>query len=151
MDAYLSCDDLTFKSRAVSWKLPSRRAFFSLFTSSSFNRRPMISSSSFLLIFCSAFSSLEALRRGLKRACIRMRNVVVKEMLSASPRISGPFVEDSSTVKNRSRAVCREKAEGLSGTGTAMKDSSGEMAVALALKMPYLSQVRYLHAVSERA
>jgi hypothetical protein len=79
---------------------------------------------------------------------MRMRNVVVKVMLSASPRISGPFVDDSSTVKNRPRAVCREKADGLSGTGMAMKDSSGEMAVALALRMPYLSQLRYLHTVS---
>jgi hypothetical protein len=77
-----------------------------------------------------------------------MRNVVVKLMLSASPRISGPFVEDSSTVKKRSRAVWMEKAEGLSGTGMAWKDSSGEMAVAFALRMPYLLQLRYLCTVS---
>lgn len=71
-----------------------------------------------------------------------MRNVVLKLILSASPRISGPLVEDSSTVKKRSRAVWMEKADGLSGTGIAWKDSSGEMAVLFALRIPYLSQLR---------
>jgi hypothetical protein len=145
MDAYLSCDDLTFMSSAVSWKLPSLRDFFRRRTSSSSSLLPMSSSSSFLLIFSLAFSSFEALRRGLKRACMRMRKVVLKVMVSTSPRTSGPPVEDSSMLRNLSRAVWREKAEGLSGTGMTMKDSSGDMAVAFALRIPYLSQLRYLY------
>jgi len=47
-------------------------------------------------------------------------------------------------VRNKSRAVWREKAEGLSGTGMTTKVSSGEMAVAVALRTPNLSQLRYL-------
>lgn len=144
MLAYLSWLDLTFRSNAVSWKLPSRRAFFSFLTSSSCSFLPMSSSSSFLLTFSFAFSSFDAFSRGLKRACIRMRKVVLKVMLSESPRISGPPVEDSSMLRNTSRGVWREKAEGLSGTGMTTKDSSGEMAVAVALRMPNLLLLRYL-------
>lgn len=51
IDAYLSWDDLTFMSRAVSWKLPSLRDFLRRRTSSSSSLRPMMSSNSFLLIF----------------------------------------------------------------------------------------------------
>jgi hypothetical protein len=80
-----------------------------------------------------------------------MRKVVLKVMCSASPRGSGPLEEDSSTVRNLSRAVCRENAEGLSGTGMTTKVSSGEMAVAVALRTPNLSQLRYLCYISHIA
>lgn len=80
---------------------------------------------------------------------MRMRKDVEKVMLSASPRSSGPLAEESLTVRNWSRAVWSEKADGLSGTGMTTKDSSGEMAVALALRMPYLSQLRYLNTALE--
>lgn len=73
-----------------------------------------------------------------------MRNVVWKAMSSASPRRSGVLVAESLLLRNLSRGVCREKAEGWSGTGTTRKDSSGEIAVAVALRMPNLSQLRYL-------
>lgn len=62
---------------------------------------------------------------------------------SASPRISGPLGLESS-VRKVSRAVWRENVDGLEGTGMAVKDSAGEMAVAFALRMPCLSQERYL-------
>jgi hypothetical protein len=71
-----------------------------------------------------------------------MRNVVLKVMVSTSPRISAPPADDSSMLRNLSRAVWREKAEGLSGAGMTRKDCSGDMAVALAERMPYLSQLR---------
>lgn len=74
-----------------------------------------------------------------------MRNVVLKVIVSASPRISGPLALESSSVRKVSRAVWREKVEGLSGTGIAVKDSAGDMAVEVAVRMPYLSQLRYLH------
>lgn len=73
-----------------------------------------------------------------------MRNVVLNVMSSASPRTSGPLVDDSSMLKYFSRWVCREKAPGLSGIAIIRKRSSGEMAFAFALRMPYLSQLRYL-------
>jgi len=148
MLAYLSWLDLTFMSKAVSWKLPWTLDFLNFLTSSSLRRRPIWSSSSLRLILTFAFSSLLALSRGLKRACMRMRKVVLKSMCSASPRGSGAFPDDSSMVRNLSRAVCRENAEGLSGTATTTKVSSGEMAVAVALRTPNLSQLRYLHHVS---
>lgn len=147
--ANLSCDDLTFMSSAVSWKLPSLLAFFNFRTSSSSSLRPIISSSSFLLIFAYAFSSFEALIFGLKRACMRIRNVVLNVIVSASPLTSGPLLFESSIVRNLSRWVCRLNVEGLSGTGIQRNDSSGEMAVEFAERMPYLSQPRYLqHGIS---
>lgn len=73
-----------------------------------------------------------------------MRNVVRNAIASASPRTSGPLAFDASIVKNVSRAVCSENVAGFSGTGIAVKDSAGEMAVEVALRIPYLSQERYL-------
>ena len=53
---------------------------------------------------------------------------------------------DLSMVRNLSRAVWREKVDGLPGTEMKRRDSSGEMAVGFVLKMPYLSQLRYLQS-----
>jgi hypothetical protein len=75
---------------------------------------------------------------------MRIRNVVLNVIASASPRTSGPLAFESSSVRKVSRAVWREKEAGFSGTAMAVKDSAGEMAVAFALRMPYLSQERYL-------
>jgi hypothetical protein len=82
---------------------------------------------------------------------MRMRKVVLKVIVSTSARISAPLVDDSSMLRNLSRAVWSEKAEGLSGTGMTTKDSSGDMAVAFALKTPYLSELRYLDAAVSHA
>ena len=51
--------------------------------------------------------------------------------------------------KKLSRKVWRAKAEGVLGAGMTRKDSSGDIAVAEALRMPYLSQLRYLCTVSK--
>ena len=70
--------------------------------------------------------------------------MVLNVIASASPRTSCPLALESSSVRKVSRAVWREKVAGWSGTGIAVKDSAGEMAVAFALRMPNLSQDRYL-------
>jgi hypothetical protein len=75
---------------------------------------------------------------------MRIRKVLLKEMVSASPRTSVPLFFESSIVRNVSRWVWILNVDGLSGTGIMAKDSSGEIAVELAERMPYLSQPRYL-------
>jgi hypothetical protein len=49
-------------------------------------------------------------------------------------------------VRNLSRTVWREKVDGLLGTGMKRRDSSGKMVVEFVLRMPYLSQLRYLQS-----
>lgn len=64
----------------------------------------------------------------------------------ASPRISGFGLLESEMERKVSRAVAwREKVEGESGTGMMRKVSRGETAVAVEVRMPNLSQLRYLY------
>ena len=68
---------------------------------------------------------------------------MLKEMDSASPRISG-ILESFVRVRNLSRWVWMFMVPGVSGDAMHMKDSSGEMASRVAERMPNLSQLRYL-------
>ena len=106
-------------------------AFFSLRTSSSSSFLPTASSSSFLLIFSRAFSSFEAFNLGLNRACILIRSVVLNDVVSASPRISGnaEAFEEGLLVRKVSRKVCIWKVPGVSEVGMQLNDSRGETAV----------------------
>lgn len=71
--------------------------------------------------------------------------------MSASPRISGRALafEDvvDLTVRNVSRGVWIWKVPGVSAVGIVRNDSNGETASVLAERIPYLSQLKYLHAV----
>ena len=75
---------------------------------------------------------------------MRIRKVVLNVIVSASPRTSGPLAPDLSMVRNLSRTVWREKVDGLLGTGMKRRGFSGKMVVEFVLRMPYLSQLRYL-------
>lgn len=90
----------------------------------------------------------------------------MNDMESASPRISigaGPGVLDSffigvdcsfscfietnvSSVLFIPPPVWRENVPGVSGVGMGMKDSKDDIAEETALRIPYLSQLRYLFA-----
>ena len=82
-----------------------------------------------------------------------MRNVVLKSIDSASPRIStdSDFVllDDLEAigvamVRNFSRLVCTLRVLGVSGDGRMRNCSSAEMASRVAERMPNLSTERYL-------
>jgi hypothetical protein len=53
-------------------------------------------------------------------------------------------LEDSFTVRNVSRRVCSWNVPGVSAVGTAVQVSRGETASDVALRIPYLSQLRNL-------
>ena len=64
-------------------------------------------------------------------------------MDSASPRTSGLLLS-SVIIRNFSRWVWMLKVPGVEGVAMQRKDSSGEMASVVAVRMPNLSQLRYL-------
>lgn len=72
---------------------------------------------------------------------------MLKFISVASPRTEGAVLLLSSMVMNFSAEVWRLKVDGESGTGITRKDSEGETAGAEALRMPYLSQLRYLGCI----
>lgn len=79
---------------------------------------------------------------------------MLNEVVLASPRISTSDVTLGVVLTDRNRSspdvVWIEKAPGVSGVGIIAKDSRGDTAVAFALRMPYLSALRYLEIVSNQ-
>lgn len=76
----------------------------------------------------------------------------MKLVASASPRISGEAFDfedvEGLTVKNVSRNVKIWNVPGESAVGTDRNDSRGDTASVFADRIPYLSQLKYLHAIN---
>jgi hypothetical protein len=79
---------------------------------------------------------------------MRTRSVVLKVISVSSPRTSGGALaleeREGRMVRKVSRRVWIWKVPGVSAVGMRVKDSSGEMASDVAVRMPILSQERYL-------
>jgi hypothetical protein len=82
---------------------------------------------------------------------MRTRHVVLKVISVSSPRTSGGALaleeREGRMVRKVSRRVWIWKVPGVSAVGRRVKDSSGEMASDVAVRMPILSQERYLGGV----
>lgn len=83
---------------------------------------------------------------------MRSRSVVLKVMVSASPRSSaggalGLDDVEVLMVMSVSRIVCSWKVPGVSAVAMRLKDSRGETASDVADRMPILSHARYLFMV----
>ena len=82
-----------------------------------------------------------------------MRNVVLNEIVSASPRTSGALLDLDEglvldlMVRSVSRRVWSWKVPGVSAVGMTLKDSRGDTASEAAESIPILSQERYLEFV----
>ena len=77
--------------------------------------------------------------------------MVENEIAVASPRISGTEDEDEESFSFTERKasmsppqIWKENISGESGAAIAMNDSNADIAEAVALRKPYLSQLRYL-------